>query len=258
MRAVATVALDLPSRRARIFGDAQHRPAALETARRALHARPARDRRRAGIRRRHAQMAHAHAARACARQGRRDRMRLHPGTGPGHSLRFEPGRLHPQLLVLPHRDDAAGAQPDGGRDRRPGSGRPRPARRLSWRDTARRWARAQGRRRARGVEHRLHGHGRTALQFRRGARRDRNSDRRRRPVAVEAAHHRLDLGRRARNGEARRGMRDHARGVAARNQQRAARQARAAQPEISARDAHRGLPPLSGAPPTPGASHSNT
>ena len=34
------------------------------------------------------------------------------------------GRLHAQLLVLPHRHDAAGAQPDRGRDRRPGSRRP--------------------------------------------------------------------------------------------------------------------------------------
>ena len=62
----------------------------------------------------------------------------------------------------------------------------------------------------------------------------------------------------ARDGEARGRMRDDARGVAARDQQCAARQARAAQPEISARDAARGLPQLSRAPPTPGASRSNT
>ena len=42
-------------------------------------------------------------------------------------------------------------------------------------------------------------------------------------VALEAAHHRLDFGRRSRDGEARARMRDHARGLAACDQQCAAR-----------------------------------
>ena len=225
---------------------------------RALHPRAARSRRRTDLRRRHPQVAAAHGPCSPLRQGRRDRMRLYPGVRSRHALRLEPGRLHPQLLVLPHRHDAAGAQPDGGRDRRPGPRRPRPARRFSRRRCSGRRARAQGRGRPRGVQHRLHGHGRAALQFRGGARRDRDSDRRRRPVAVEAAHHRLDLRGRARDGEAWGRMRDDARGVAARDQQCAARQARAAQPEISARDAASRPAATIRAPPTPGASRSNT
>ena len=55
---------------------------------------------------------------AHARQGRRDRVRLYPGVGSRHALRLEPGRLHAQLHVLPHRHAAAGAQSDGGGDRR--------------------------------------------------------------------------------------------------------------------------------------------
>ena len=50
---------------------------------------------------------------------------------------------------------------------RPGPGRPRPARRLSRRRSADRRACTQRRRRTRGVQHRLHGDGRAALQFRR-------------------------------------------------------------------------------------------
>ena len=61
-------------------------------------------------------------------------------------------------------------------------------------------ARAEGRRRARRLQHRLHGHGRAALQFRQCARRDRHHGRRRRARHVEAPHHRLDLRRRARDG----------------------------------------------------------
>ncbi len=91
--------------------------------------------------------------------------------------------------------------------------------------------------RARGLQHRLHGHGRAALQFRRGARRHRHAHRRRRAFAVEAAHHGLHLRRRSRDGAARRRMRDDAGGVAARDQQRAARQARAAEPQVSDRAA---------------------
>ena len=132
-----------------------------------------------------------------ARQGRRDRMRLHPGERPRHAVRLQPGRLHAQLHVLPHRHAELGAQPDRRRDRRPGAGRARPARRLSRRRRADRRARALRRGRARRLQHRLHGHGRAALQFRQRRDAIARAHRRRRPVAVEAAHHRLDLGRRA-------------------------------------------------------------
>ena len=73
----------------------------------------------------------------------------------------------------------------------------------------------EGRGHARGVEHRLHGDGRAALQFRSGARRDRHSDRRRRALHLEAPHHCLDLRRRSRDGAARSRVRNHARGLAA-------------------------------------------
>ena len=56
---------------------------------------------------------------------------LHPRRRPRHALRLEPGRLHAQLPLLPHRHDAAGAQPRRGRDRRPGDARPRRARRMA-------------------------------------------------------------------------------------------------------------------------------
>ena len=64
------------------------------------------------------------------RAAARGRVRLYPGDRPRHAVRLEPGRLHADLLVLPHRHAAAGAQPHAGRDRRPGHGGARPARRL--------------------------------------------------------------------------------------------------------------------------------
>ncbi len=180
-----------------------------------------------------------------ARQGRRNRMRLYSRDRTGHALRLEPGRLHAQLQLLPHRHDAARPQSDRGRNRRPGAGRARPARRFSGRRRAQRRARAFRRRRAGGVEHRLHGHGRAALQSCRRARRHRRFDRRRRPVAIASAHHRVDLRGRARNAAARRRMRDHARRFAARDQQFPARQAGAPQPQVPDRTASPGLPRLS-------------
>ena len=47
---------------------------------------------------------------------RRPRFRdgVHPRRRPRHLVRVEPGRLHAQLPLLPHRDDAAGAQPRAG------------------------------------------------------------------------------------------------------------------------------------------------
>ena len=221
---------------------------------------PPRGRRRAGVGRRHAQVAPAHGPGPRPRQGRRDRVRLHPGIRPGHAVRVEPGRLHPQLHVLPHRHHAARAQPDGGRDRRAGDGRRATGSATFPGGTppADGGLVPSGEGRARGLQHRLHGHGRAALQFRGRARRDRDPDRRRRALALEAAHHRLDLRRRPGDGAARRRMRDDARRVAARDQQRAARQAGAAQPQISDRARARGLPRPIPAPPTPGGSPSNT
>ena len=97
----------------------------------ALHAGAAGGRRRAGLGRRHAQMAAAAARRARRRAAARGRVRLHPGDRPRHAVRLEPGRLHAHLLVLPHRHAAPGAQSHAGRDRRPGHGGARPARRLA-------------------------------------------------------------------------------------------------------------------------------
>ena len=81
-----------------------------------------------------------------------------PGDRPRHLVHFEPGRLHAQLHVLPHRHAAAGAQSDRSRDRRPGGSGPRPPRRLAARDEPGRRAR-----KAPGLQHRHDGNGRAAL-----------------------------------------------------------------------------------------------
>ena len=67
------------------------------------------------------------------RAAARSRMRLHSRHRPRHALRLQPGRLHAQLLVLPHRHAAPGAQSHGRRDRRPGDGGARPLGRLAGR-----------------------------------------------------------------------------------------------------------------------------
>ena len=54
-----------------------------------------------------------------------------PDADRGHPVRVEPGRLHAQLPLLPHRHDGAGAQPRAGGDRRPGDARARCARRMA-------------------------------------------------------------------------------------------------------------------------------
>ncbi len=70
------------------------------------------DHRRADLGRWHAQMADAHACSAGpADTRRRDRDRLHPRGDARHAVRLLPGRLHAQLLLLPHRHAEAGAQP---------------------------------------------------------------------------------------------------------------------------------------------------
>ena len=102
----AALALDLSPRRPRFDDDDQCRQGPARGARRGLHARPARGRLRAGLEGRHPQMADPHAAGAARRQGRRDRVRLHPRDRPRHALRLEPGRLHAHLLLLPHRHAA--------------------------------------------------------------------------------------------------------------------------------------------------------
>ena len=121
----AGLALDLQSRRQRLRGDERHRQAAARLVRRALRHLAARSGRGAGLVRRHAQMAAEDARRPRFRDG------VHPRRRPRDLVRVEPGRLHAQLPLLPHRDDAAGAQPRAGGDRRPGDARARRARRMA-------------------------------------------------------------------------------------------------------------------------------
>ena len=132
------LALALRPRRHRFRGDDQRLEGPPRRARRALHPVAARDRHRAGLRGRHAEMAAALPA-ARRRTAGRDRDGLHPRGGARHALPVEPGRLHALLQLLPHRHAEARAQPDRRGDRRPDPPRPRPPRRLS---------RAVGRRRA--------------------------------------------------------------------------------------------------------------
>ncbi len=128
-----------------------------------LHAGPAGGRRRAGFRRRHAQMAAPlPAARRRPAGGGGDR--LHPRGRARHALRLQPGRLHAHLHVLPHRHAEAGAQPHLRRDRRADPCRPRAARRFPRRRDAGRRRRAGGR--PARLQRRDDGHGRAALQFR--------------------------------------------------------------------------------------------
>ena len=88
---------------------------------------------RAGVGRRHAQVAAA-AAHPRPREARPgDRDGLHPRGRPRHAVHLEPGRLHAHLLVLPHRHAAAGAQPGARGDRRPDPAGARPHRRLAGR-----------------------------------------------------------------------------------------------------------------------------
>src|ERR1700755_935932 len=72
-------------------------------------------------------------------------MRLYPRDRSRHAVRLLAGRLHAQLLVLPYRHAAAGAQPDAGRDRRPGRAGARPAPPPAPRSPARAGARRGGR-----------------------------------------------------------------------------------------------------------------
>jgi 23S rRNA (adenine2503-C2)-methyltransferase len=78
-----------------------------------------------GLGRRHAQVPRPHRRRA------RGRNRLYSRGGPRHALHLLPGRLHADLLLLPHRHAEAGAQPDRRGDRRPDHARPRRSGRLA-------------------------------------------------------------------------------------------------------------------------------
>ena len=183
---------------------------------RAYCAGAAGDRHRAGVGRRHAQVAAA-AAHPRAREARAgDRDGLHPRGRPRHAVHLEPGRLHAHLLVLPHRHAAAGAQPRGRGDRRPDPARPRPHRRLAGRRRRRRTARSLPASGAQDHQRRADGHGRAALQFRQRARCHGRCRRRRRPRHVEAAHHAVDQRRGAADPALGRGGRHHARHLAAR------------------------------------------
>ena len=131
MRVSAAVELALRARRHLVRRHDRRVEGAARRARRALHARPARDRRRAGVGRRHAQVAAA-VAQARPRGARaRDRDRLHPRGRSRHAVHLEPGRLHADLLVLPYRHAAPRAQSRSAGDRRPDPAGPRPHRRLA-------------------------------------------------------------------------------------------------------------------------------
>ena len=185
--------------------------------------------------------------------------RLHPRVRPRHAVRLEPGRLHPQLHVLPYRHAELGAQPHGGRDRRrrfwsratgsaifpAASRRPTgsspPAKACARSPTSSSWAWASrstisttcARRSASSPTA-------TACRCRSGASPSRPpaSCRKWRASARECG--------------------DDARRLAARDQRRAARQAGAAQQEISDRRAACRPAATIPAPPTRGASPSNT
>ena len=163
--ACAAVALALCARRHRFRGDDQHRarscaPKLADT----FTLAAAGDRQRAGLRRRHAQMAVPLPA-ARRRPAGRDRDRLHPRGGPRHALPLEPGRLHADLLLLPHRHAEAGAQPHRRGDRRRRSWSPATGSATSrTRDTPTgAMVPARG---AAGLQRRDDGDGRAALQFR--------------------------------------------------------------------------------------------
>uniref|UniRef100_A0A0N4ZDF4 PEGA domain-containing protein n=1 Tax=Parastrongyloides trichosuri TaxID=131310 RepID=A0A0N4ZDF4_PARTI len=205
----ASVALDPPLRRHRLLGDDRRGQGHPRGAGAGLHPGAARGGRAPGVQGRHAQMADPHGA------GHRGRDRLHPGRGPGRrSVRLVTGRLHPELHLLPHRHAEAGPQPDRGRDRGPGPGGPRRPGGM---------ALAQGRPPA--VEHRLHGHGRAALQSRQRRRRHRHHRRQRGHRPVAPPDHGVDLGRRAAAERPGRAHGGHAGHQPARHQRRPARRA---------------------------------
>ena len=130
------LSLGLPQGRRRPRSDDRPRPGPARDAGRpdpGLHAGGRHDGR---LERRHDEV------RAGARRRAADRGRVHPRHPAPDLLHFHAGRLRDEVRVLPDREDGPGAQPDGGRDCRPGA-RARPGARP---------ARAP-------VQHRPHGHG---------------------------------------------------------------------------------------------------
>ncbi len=117
--------------------------------------------RRAGLGRRHAQMADAAAGRCRQQAAARRRMRLHPRYRTRHALRFQSGRLHADLHLLSHRHPASGAQSHRRRNRRPGDGGARSAGRLAGRHAPDR--RRNPDRRSLHHQYRHDGHGRAAV-----------------------------------------------------------------------------------------------
>ncbi len=120
------------------------------------------DRRGAGLLRRHQENGLARFPRAGPppveiRDG------LHSRRGPRHVVHFEPGRLHADLLLLPHGSQKLGRKPDRGRDLAQLLAAAT-ARRLPDRDTPdgaivpAEWSQ--------GLQHRHDGHGEPALQLR--------------------------------------------------------------------------------------------
>ena len=122
----ADLALDLQSRGQRLRGDERHRQGA------AAAGSPSASSSRGPkwSRRRFRPTARAN---GCCKthDGHDFEMVFIPDADRGTLVRVEPGRLHAQLPLLPHRHDAAGAQPRAGGDRRPGDARPRRARRMA-------------------------------------------------------------------------------------------------------------------------------
>ena len=107
-------------------------------------------------------------------------------------------------------------------------------------DQVRTPARRLARRRQAPHQRRVHGHGRAAAQPRPRARGDRGAQRPAPVRARRAAHHGLDVRRRARHPAADRARAAvHARRLAPRRAQRAARRARAAQPALAGRGGRR-------------------
>ena len=210
----ADLALALRARRHRLRRDDQRVEGAARRARRAFHPGAARSRGRAGLGRRHAQMAAAAAGRAAGEQPHEvecvyipetDRGTLCVSSQVGCTLNCSFCHTGTQRLV---RNLTAG------RDRRPDHGRARPAGRMAWRQRGADGGVPTGKRLR--LQRRDDGHGRAALQFRGGARRAPDRRGRRRHRHLQAPDHALDLGRGADDRARRRRDRLHAGGLAAR------------------------------------------
>ncbi len=133
-----------------------------------------------GLRGWHPQIPRPHRRRA------RGRDRLHPRGGSRHALHLFPGRLHAHLFLLPHRHAEARPQPHSAAKSWAGHACPRRPGRMAHP--------ARPRMKPSTLQHRPHGHGRTALQLRQRPRRDEDRDGPRRYRLSRAAS-RSPLGR---------------------------------------------------------------